>query len=253
MIVEQRSVEDAPVPQRVVGAGGLRVSRTGLGTFTWGRDTDPDEAAAQLVAFVDAGGTLVDCSPTYTDGAAQALLGTLVGDLVPRSELVLSVSSGSPADCSRTRLTAELDASLAALGTDHVDLWQVDGWDPWTPVAETVDTLEHAVRTGRARYAGLRGYRGWQAATAVAAARGQGLVAVQAEYSLLAREVEDELLPAAVHHGLGVLAAVPLARGVLTGKYRTGTPRTPGVRARTCRRRWNHTAPPSPSAWWRPW
>lgn len=207
----------------MVGAGGLRVSRTGLGTFTWGRDTDADEAAAQLVAFVDAGGTLVDCSPTYTDGAAQTVLAGLVGDLVPRSALVLSSTAGTVQDCSRTALLAQLDATLAELAIDHLDLWQVGAWDPCTPVAEVVDTLEHAVRTGRTRYTGLRGHTGWQVAT-VAEAAGPALVAVQAEYSLLARALEEEVGPAAAHHGLGILAAVPLARGVLTGKYRGGTP-----------------------------
>ena len=210
--------------QRVVGAGGLRVSRTGLGTFTWGRDTDADEAAAQLVAFVDAGGTLVDSSPDYTHGAAQTVLAGLVGDLVPRSALVISSTSGSVVDCSRATMLAQLDATLAELGTDHLDLWQVGGFDVRTPVAEVAATLDGAVRSGRTRYVGLREHRGWQVATVAAAMPAGSLVAVQAEHSLLERGLEEELLPAAVHHGLGLLAAVPLARGVLTGKYRTGTP-----------------------------
>lgn len=210
--------------QRVVGAGGLRVSRTGLGTFTWGRDTDADEAAAQLVAFVDAGGTLVDSSPDYTEGAAQSVLAGLVGDLVPRSALVLSSTSGSVLDCSRTTMLRQLDATLAELGTDHLDLWQVGGFDPRTPVAEVAATLDTAVRSGRTRYVGLREHTGWQVATVAVAVPPGALVAVQAEHSLLERGIEEELLPAAVHHGLGLLAAVPLARGVLTGKYRTGTP-----------------------------
>lgn len=210
--------------QRVVGAGGLRVSRTGLGTYTWGRDTDADEAAAQLVAFVDAGGTLVDSSPDYTHGAAQTVLAGLVGDLVPRSALVISSTSGSALDCSRATVLAQLDATLSELGTDHLDLWQVGGFDVHTPVAEIAATLDWAVRSGRTRYVGLREHRGWQVATVAAAVPAGSLVAVQAEHSLLERGVEEELLPAAVHHGLGLLAAVPLARGVLTGKYRTGTP-----------------------------
>ena len=210
--------------QRVVGAGGLRVSRTGLGTYTWGRDTDADEAAAQLVAFVDAGGTLVDSSPDYTSGTAQTVLAGLVGDLVPRSALVISSTSGSVLDCSRATMLAQLDATLAELGTDHLDLWLVGGFDVRTPVAEVAATLDTAVRSGRTRYVGLREHRGWQVATVAAAVPAGSLVAVQAEHSLLERGVEEELLPAAVHHGLGLLAVVPLARGVLTGKYRTGTP-----------------------------
>lgn len=213
---------------RSVGASGLRVSRVGLGTLTWGRDTDSDEAAAQLVGFVDAGGTLVDISPDYAGGAAQSVLAELIGDLVPRSAVVLSAASGMHPggliDCSRRALLTQLDATLAELGTDHLDLWQVCAWDPLTPVAEVVDTLEHAVRSGRTRYAGVRDHTGWQLATAAAAATGPGLVAVQREYSLLERGIEAELAPAAAHHGVGLLAAVPLARGVLTGKYREGTP-----------------------------
>ncbi|WP_430332445.1 aldo/keto reductase [Rhodococcus sp. ACT016] len=217
---------------RAVGTSGLRVSRLGLGTLHWGRDTDGDEAAAQLSAFVDAGGTLVDTSPAYGDGKAQRILAELLDDVVPREYLILSASAGiNPSapggqrvDCSRRGLLTQLDATLRELGTDHLDMWQVATWDPLTPVDEIAATLDYAVTSGRVRYTGARGYLGWQLATA-AGNRGPGrLVATQAEYSLLARGVEEELLPAAVHHGVGVFAAVPLAGGVLTGKYRDGIP-----------------------------
>lgn len=207
--------------QRRAGRSGLRVSRTGLGTLTWGRDTDPDDAAAQLVAFVDAGGTLVDSSRAYGDGAALSVLASLVADVVPRSDLVLSVGCGSPADTSRRTLLAQLDATLAELDTDHLDVWRVEGWDPATPVAEVAATLDLAVRSGRTRYAGVAAHTGWQLATVAAEL---DLAVAQAELSLLARGPQAELVPAAVHHGVGVLAAAPLAGGVLTGKYRDGTP-----------------------------
>lgn len=217
---------------RAVGTSGLRVSRLGLGTLHWGRDTDGDEAAAQLSAFVDAGGTLVDTSPAYGDGKAQRLLAELLDDVVPRDYLILggsaginpSAPGGQRVDCSRRGLLTQLDATLRELGTDHLDMWQVATWDPLTPVDEIAATLDYAVSSGRVRYCGARGYLGWQLATA-ANHRGPGrLVATQAEYSLLARGVEEELLPAAAHHGIGVFAAVPLAGGVLTGKYRDGIP-----------------------------
>ena len=217
---------------RAVGTSGLRVSRLGLGTLHWGRDTDGDEAAAQLSAFVDAGGTLVDTSPAYGDGQAQRLLAELLDDVVPREYLILGGSAGinpyahngQRVDCSRRGLLAQLDSTLRELGTDHLDMWQVATWDPLTPVDEVASTLDYAVSSGRVRYTGARGYLGWQLATA-AGYRGPGrLVATQAEYSLLARGVEEELLPAAAHHGIGVFAAVPLAGGVLTGKYRDGIP-----------------------------
>jgi aryl-alcohol dehydrogenase-like predicted oxidoreductase len=212
--------------QRAVGDSGLRVSRIGLGTLGWGRDTDGVEAAAQLMGFAESGGTLVDSAPFYGDGVSQRILAELLDDVVPRNELVLSSSAGihpgrERLNCSRRALIGQLDATLKELGTDHLDLWQVATWDPFTPVEEVASALEFAVATGRARYVGARGHLGWQRATAAA---GTKLIATQAEYSLLARGVEDELIPAADHHGIGLLAAVPLAGGVLTGKYRDGIP-----------------------------
>lgn len=218
--------------QRTVGNSGLRVSRIGLGTASWGRETSGDEAAAQLAAFVDAGGTLVDTSPDYTEGSAQTILAELLGDVVPRDTVVLSGCSGiDPAktgpeqiDCSRRALLRQLDATLRTLDTDHLDVWNVATWDPATPIDEVADTLDYAVRTGRARYVGARGYLGWQFATLAGAASGAAPIAGQAEYSLLERGAETEILPAARHHGIGLFAAAPLAGGILTGKYRDGVP-----------------------------
>ncbi|MBQ7805687.1 aldo/keto reductase, partial [Rhodococcus sp. (in: high G+C Gram-positive bacteria)] len=113
---------------------------------------------------------------------------------------------------------------LRELGTDFLDMWQVATWDPLTPVDEVAATLDYAVSSGKVRYVGVRGYLGWQLATAVGAGGATTLAATQAEYSLLARGVEEELFAAAAHHGVGVFAAVPLAGGVLTGKYRDGIP-----------------------------
>ncbi|WP_067821514.1 aldo/keto reductase [Nocardia inohanensis] len=224
--------------QRTVGRSGLRVSRLGLATHTWGRETDADDAAAQLLAFAEAGGTLVDASPAYGDGAAQRILGDLVRE-IGREELVLSVHSGrtpmrsdpaagpAPAplrwavDASRRTMMRQLDESLTMLGTDHLDLWNVAAWDPHTPLEEIAGTLEYAVRTGRVRYAGASGYDGWQLATLAAAAP---MTAAYTPYSLLARGPEHEFVPAAQHHGIGVIATAPLFGGILTGKYRDGVP-----------------------------
>ncbi len=127
-------------------------------------------------------------------------------------------------DCSRRGLLTQLDATLRELGTDHLDMWQVATWDRLTPVDEIADTLDFAVTSGRVRYTGARGYLGWRWQPP-RAARGRGdCVATQAEYSLLARGVEEELLPAAAHHGIGVFAAVAARRRRLTGKYRDGIP-----------------------------
>lgn len=217
--------------QRSVGSSGLRVSRLGLGTLGWGSGTDGDDAAAQLSAFAEAGGTLVDTSPSYGDGRAQRVLAEVLDDVVPRRELIVSGSAGITTskgryriDCSRRALLDQLETTLRELGTEYLDLWQIGTWDQYTPVEEVAATLDYAVTSGKVRYVGARGYLGWQLATAAGAAGSGRIVATQAEYSLLARGVEDELLPAARHHGVGVLAAVPLAGGVLTGKYSQGTP-----------------------------
>jgi aryl-alcohol dehydrogenase-like predicted oxidoreductase len=220
--------------QRALGRTGLMVSRLALGTMTWGRDTDSDDAAAQLKAFLGAGGTLVDTADVYADGDSERLLGGLLGDVVPRDEVIVAtkavVRPGHPRrrDASRGHLLTALDASLRRLGTDHVDLWQLHAWDPRTPLEETLTALDVAVSSGRARYAGVSNYSGWQTAKAAAwqaAWPGRAQVsATQVEYSLLERGVEREVVPACLDAGIGLLPWSPLGRGVLTGKYRGGTP-----------------------------
>lgn len=220
--------------ERQVGHSGLRVSRLGLGTMTFGSQVDEVEAEEQLDAFLDAGGTLVDTAPVYGEGRAEALVGDLVAKRGVRDQVVLAGKGvvgfrrgHAVTDASRGHLLAQLDASLRALRTDHLDLWQLHAWDPLTPWEETLSALEHAVTTGRVRYVGVSNFAGWQVGLAAATATrtlGPLLVAHQVEYSLLNRTVEEELVPAAEHLGLGHLAWSPLARGVLTGKYRTGTP-----------------------------
>ena len=221
--------------QRYVGGSGLRVGRLGLGTMSWGRDTDEHEAREQLSSFVAAGGTLVDTAAAYGEGAAEQLLGTLLGDVIARDELVIATKAGYTVrngrrtrDTSRGALLRDLDASLRRLGTSYVDLWQVHSWSDDVALTETLSALDTAVQSGKARYVGVSNYTGWQLAKAVTwqqAWPGRAVpVADQVEYSLLARGVEHELLPAAADLGAGVLAWSPLGRGVLTGKYRTSIP-----------------------------
>ncbi|MFE0381580.1 aldo/keto reductase [Streptomyces inhibens] len=221
--------------QRHLGRTGLRVSRLGLGTLNWARDTDEQEAADQLKTFWEAGGTLVDTADIYADGGAEYLLGQLMEGLVPRDDLVIATKAGSVleadrrVDGSRRHLLAALDASLQRLGTDYVDLWQLHAFDPHTPLEETLQALDVAVASGRARYVGLSNFSGWQlakAATWQLAAPGirNRLASTQMEYSLLQRGIEREVLPAALDLGIGLLPSSPLGRGVLTAKYRHATP-----------------------------
>src|SRR5699024_5358807 len=122
-------------------------------------------------------------------------------------------------------LLSSLDASLARLGTDYVDLWFVHAPDPHTPITETVSAMKHAIASGRARYVGLSNFSAWQSAQVATMLEGDpGLAAAQVEYSLLARDIEIEMIPAAAGLGLGVLAWSALGRGVLTGKYRHSVP-----------------------------
>jgi len=221
--------------QRALGATGLKVSRLGLGTMTWGRDTDEHEARDQLIAFAEVGGTLIDTAAGYGDGASEELIGSLIGDVVGRDEIVLATKAGISrrtgtrvTDASRGTMISTLDASLKRLGVDHVDLWQVHVWVDDTPIEETLSALDYAVTTGRASYVGISNYSGWQTAQAATwqrAVPGRAVLAsTQVDYSLLNRAVEHEVLPASQALGLGVLPWSPLGRGVLTGKYRTGTP-----------------------------
>ncbi len=218
---------------RRVGGSGLRVSELGLGTMTWGRDTDALDAADQLRDFVDAGGTLVDTAASYGGGDAERVLGSLLDGQVDRADLVLCTKAGLVrgrdgvrADSSRRSLLGGLDASLARLGTDHVDLFLVHTPDAATPPVEVADTLQHVVASGRARYVGLSNHPAWASSylTGLLARTPAAPVGLQLEYSLVQRAVERDALPAARALGQGLLAWSPLGRGVLTGKYRGAVP-----------------------------
>ena len=221
--------------QRVLGHSGLKVSRLGLGTMTWGRDTDEHEAREQLTDFISAGGNLVDTAFGYADGDSELLLGSLIDKSVARDDLVLATKAGifrknreQRTDTSRGHLLSALDTSLKRLRVDHVDLWQIHIWSNETPLEETLSALDQAVSSGRTRYVGISNYSGWQTARAATwqqnAPTRTSLISTQMEYSLLNRDIETEVIPAAQALGLGVLCWSPLGRGVLTGKYRTGTP-----------------------------
>jgi aryl-alcohol dehydrogenase-like predicted oxidoreductase len=217
--------------KRRAGGSGLALSRLGLGTMTWGRDTDEIEAADQCRAFLDAGGNFLDTAATYGDGDSERLIGTLFNreDVIIATKAGINFADGTRrVDASRHSLIAELDRSLNRLGTDFVDIWQIHNWDEVTPLDDTLSALDYAYTTGRARYVGVSNYSGWQLARAATKQQSNSMKAplttVQGEYSLLNRNAEFEIIDAAVECGLGFLAWAPLARGVLTGKYRKGIP-----------------------------
>ena len=203
--------------------------------MTWGRDTDEIEAADQCRAFLDAGGNFLDTAATYGDGDSERVIGGLIGTLFNRDEVIIATKAGitfsdgaRKVDSSRHCLIAELDRSLSRLGTDFVDIWQIHAWDELVPLDDTLSALDYAYTTGRARYVGVSNYTGWQLARAATKQQANSMKAplttIQGEYSLLNRNAEFEIIDAAVECGVGFLAWAPLARGVLTGKYRKGVP-----------------------------
>lgn len=220
---------------RRAGHSGLSLSRLGLGTMTWGRDTDTHEAADQCRAFIEAGGNFIDTSTTYGDGDSERVIGGLIGTLFKRDEVAIATKAGlsfpegvRTVNNSRQSLIAELDRSLSRLETDYVDIWQVHSWDPHNPLEDTLSALDYAYSSGKARYVGISNFSGWQSARAITIQEMNSakapIISHQVEYSLLNREIENEVLPCANETGIGILAWAPLGRGVLTGKYRKGIP-----------------------------
>ena len=221
--------------KRPVGASGLQVSRLGLGTMTWGRDTDEQEAADQLRLFLDAGGNFIDTAAIYGDGDSERVLGGLIDAMAKREDLVIASKSGisirsgeRKIDNSRKALLAELDRTLTRLETDYLDIWQVNAWDEEVPLEETLGAFDSAVSSGKVRYVGIANFSGWQTARAVTLQNpifGKAPISsTQNELSLLNRRCEREVLSAAKAMGFGFFAWSPLGRGVLTGKYRRGMP-----------------------------
>ena len=180
--------------QRYVGNSGLRVSALSLGTMSWAGETDEQDASELLRTFVDAGGTLIDTAASYADGQAEAHArrhARATSSPAPKSSSPPKPefrrrTAGGAWTRRGTRCSPALDASLARLGTDYVDIWFAQAWDPNVPLDETLSALEFAVRSGRARYAGVSNFNGWQTAKAAAVA-GFPLVANQSEYSLVQR------------------------------------------------------------------
>jgi aryl-alcohol dehydrogenase-like predicted oxidoreductase len=218
-----------------LGRSGLKVSRLCLGTMIFGADATPpwcDEPEARRIidAYLDAGGNFIDAANVYTGGLAEEVIGRAIKGR--RDAVVLATKAAGPTGpgpndrgLSRAHLTAALDASLRRLGVDHVDLYYMHRPDPETPIEETMATLAGFVRAGKVRYLGGSNFSSSQIVEAQWAAERVGgvpLIALQPRYSLISRENEAEVLPAAQRHGLGAVPYGVLAGGILSGKYRRG-------------------------------
>ena len=217
---------------RTLGHSGCSVSNLALGTMTFGSESDEKVSHAQLDRFVEAGGTLVDTADVYSAGESEKIIGRWLadrpGDVTDR--IVLATKGRFPLDdtpngvgLSARHLTRALDDSLRRLDVECVDLYQAHAFDAHTPLEETLRTFDGFIRAGKIRYYGLSNFIGWQLTKAVHLARALNVAApvtLQPQYNLLVREIEWEIVPAALDAGIGLLPWSPLAGGWLAGKYR---------------------------------
>jgi len=223
-----------------LGQTGLFVSELCLGTMTFGQASGRYAAAsgvgqdavdAILRTALDAGINFIDTANVYADGQAEEIVGRSLKTLgIARKDVVLATkfehaTGAGPNDGggSRVHIVEAVKASLKRLGTDHIDLYQMHGWDPATPVEETLSALDDLVREGLVRYVGVSNWAAWQVATALGFSDARGLArfqSYQGYYSLVGREIEREVTPMLDAHGLGLIVFSPLAGGYLTGKYR---------------------------------
>ncbi|WP_226872291.1 aldo/keto reductase [Microbispora sitophila] len=224
---------------RRLGDSGLVVSALGLGGNNFGRRIDLDATRAVVDAALDAGVTLIDTADIY--GESETLLGEVLKGR--RDQVVIATKFGGDvngangpdwgARASRRYVRLAVERSLRRLKTDWIDLYQLHFPDPSTPIEETLSVLTDLVREGKVRYVGSSNFASWQVTDAEWIARTGGFerfVSAQNEYSLLDRRVEKELVPALLHHGVGLLPYFPLANGLLTGKYRRGEEPPAGTR-----------------------
>ena len=228
---------------RSLGDSGLLVSAVGLGCNNFGRFLDIEGTRAVVDAAIDAGITLFDTADVYgQDGGSERALGEILGKR--RDQVVLATKFGHRrydmgygaavgAKGGRGYIRRAVTESLRRLRTDYIDLYQLHTPDPVTPMAETVAALDELVTEGKVRYLGHSNLPGWQIADAAHLVSEMGktpFISAQNHWSLLERDAEAEVVPAAVHFGLGVLPYFPLANGLLTGKVRRGKPVPPDSR-----------------------
>lgn len=231
---------------RLLGRSGLKVSELCFGTMTFGGSsywknvgtTQQDEADELVNIAIDSGINFFDTADIYSDGQSEEILGKALGK--KRKEIILATKvfgrmGKGPNDngLSRHHIIEACNASLKRLGTDYIDLYQVHNFDHLTPLDETLAALDDLVHQGQVRYIGCSNYAGWQLMKALAISEKHNLekfITLQSYYSLVARELEFELIPLCLDQGLGILPWSPLAGGFLTGKYRRGKPRPEAAR-----------------------
>ncbi|NJL46700.1 MAG: aldo/keto reductase [Leptolyngbyaceae cyanobacterium SM2_5_2] len=218
-----------------LGKSGLRVSRLALGTMTfgteWGWGADETSARQLFNAYVDAGGNFVDTADLYTGGTSEAWLGQFIAERNLRDRMVITTKftynaePGNPnaGGNGRKNILRAVEGSLQRLGTDYIDLYMLHTWDTITPVEEVMRTMDDLVRSGKVRHIGLSDTPAWYAARGQTLAEWRGyepLSALQLEYSLVERNIEQEFVSLGTELGMGIMVWSPLASGLLSGKYK---------------------------------
>lgn len=220
---------------RTLGTSGAVVSIYALGTMTFGAEATEDQSHAILNDYLAAGGNFIDTADVYAAGVSEEIIGRwLAARPEARDRVVLATKGRFPTGkapndvgTSRRHLNRALDDSLRRLGVEQIDLYQLHAWDPITPLEESLRFLHDAVCSGKIAYYGFSNFLGWQLTKAVHVARAQGWngpVTLQPQYSLLVREIESEIVPAALDAGIGLLPWSPLGGGWLSGKYQRDQP-----------------------------
>jgi aryl-alcohol dehydrogenase-like predicted oxidoreductase len=227
-----------------LGNSGLRVSRLALGTMTfgtdWGWGADKNTARDLFNAYIDRGGNLLDTADLYTNGVSEQWVGEFVRERQLRDRVVIATKFSFNADPAnpnsggngRKNLLRAVEGSLQRLGTDYIDLYILHAWDMLTPAEEVMRTFDDLVRAGKIRHVGLSNTPAWYASRAQAIAQLRGLEpvsALQLEYSLVERSIENEYVPLGQQQGMGIMAWSPLGSGLLSGKYKPSQSREFGA------------------------
>jgi aryl-alcohol dehydrogenase-like predicted oxidoreductase len=223
---------------RKVGNSGLHVSAVGLGTNNFGGRTDEAHSVAVIDRALAIGVTTIDTADIYNQGRSEEIIGRALQGRRQQAEILTKVYNPmgpGPHDrgLGRKHMLEACDASLRRLRTDYIDLYQLHQWDAQTPIEETLRTLDDLTRAGKVRYVGCSNFAAWQLVWSLQFS-GQHhyvpLVSVQPHYNLFERQIERELIPACQAFDIGIIPYFPLAGGLLTGKYRAGSPVPPGTR-----------------------
>ena len=222
-----------------LGASGLKVSKLWLGTMMFGDQTDEAQAADIVAATRDAGINAIDTANAYAGGESERITGKLIA--ADRERWILATKLANPVGpgpnqrgLSRRHIMSAVDASLARLNTDWIDVLYLHREDPSTPLEETLAAVGDLVRRGKVHHFGVSNFRAWRVARVVEMCRAMGIaqpIVCQPPYNAMSRQIETELLPCCAHYGVAPVVYSPLARGVLSGKYAPGTAPPAGSRA----------------------